>query len=189
MKVKVATSQFKAIKGDFDANLNKAISLVEKASNENVDILLLQELFQDYYFCSTKNDKFFDLAIDFPSHPIFEKLSNICKDKKISLPISFFQKKENKFFNSLVMIDSLGKISEVYNKSHIPEGPGYNEKYYFEKGNTGFEWARLSTLCIMARSADCYIRYLCYICFIDLKNVLCFVPYMGNCIVFSYFLS
>ena len=95
MKVKVATSQFKAIKGDFDANLNKAISLVEKASNENVDILLLQELFQDYYFCSTKNDKFFDLAIDFPSHPMFEKLSNICKDKKISLPISFFQKKEN----------------------------------------------------------------------------------------------
>ena len=51
MKVKVATSQFKAIKGDFDANLNKAISLVEKASNENVDILLLQELFQDHYFC------------------------------------------------------------------------------------------------------------------------------------------
>ena len=88
MKVKVATSQFKALKGDFDANLNKAISLVEKASNENVDILLLQELFQDYYFCSTKNDKFFDLAIDFPSHPMFEKLSNICKDKKISLPIS-----------------------------------------------------------------------------------------------------
>ncbi len=79
MKVKVATSQFKAIKGDFDANLNKAISLVEKASNENVDILLLQELFQDYYFCSTKNDKFFDLAIDFPSNPMFEKLSNICK--------------------------------------------------------------------------------------------------------------
>jgi len=134
MKVKVATSQFKALKGDFDANLNKAISLVEKASNENVDILLLQELFQDHYFCSTKNDKFFDLAIDFPSHPMFEKLSNICKDKKISLPISFFQNKENKFFNSLVMIDSFGKLSEVYNKSHIPEGPGYNEKYYFEKG-------------------------------------------------------
>ena len=68
MKVKVATSQFKALKGDFEANLNKAISLVEKASNENVDILLLQELFQDYYFCSTKNDQFFDLSIDFPSH-------------------------------------------------------------------------------------------------------------------------
>ena len=110
----------------------------EKASKENVDILLLQELFQDHYFCSTKNDKFFDLAIDFPSNPMFEKLSNICREKKISLPISFFQKKENKFFNSLVMIDSLGKISEVYHKSHIPEGPGYNEKYYFEKGNTGF---------------------------------------------------
>ena len=69
---------------------------------------------------------------------MFEKLSNICREKKISLQISFFQKKENKFFNSLVMVDSLGKISEVYNKSHIPEGPGYNEKYYFEKGKTGF---------------------------------------------------
>ena len=68
MKVKVATSQFKALKGDFDANLNKAISLVEKASNENVDILLLQELFQDYYFCSTKNDKFFDYKIIGLSH-------------------------------------------------------------------------------------------------------------------------
>ena len=73
MKVKVATSQFKALKGDFDANLNKAISLVEKASNENVDILLLQELFQDHYFCSTKNDKFFDLAINKRSY-FFERL-------------------------------------------------------------------------------------------------------------------
>ena len=74
MKVKVATSQFKAVKGDFDANLNKALNLVEKASKESVDILLLQELFQDHYFCSTKNDKFFNLAIEFPSNPMFEKL-------------------------------------------------------------------------------------------------------------------
>ena len=81
MKVKVATSQFRAVKGDFDANLNKAINLVEKASKENVDILLLQELFQGYYFCSTKNDKFFNFAIDYPSNPMFEKLSNICKKK------------------------------------------------------------------------------------------------------------
>ena len=97
MRVKVATSQFKAVKGDFDANLNKAISLVEKASKENVDILLLQELFQDHYFCSTKNDKFFNLAIEFPSNPMFEKLSNVCRENKISLPISFFQKKITSF--------------------------------------------------------------------------------------------
>ncbi len=82
MKIKVATSQFKAVKGDFDANLNKALTLVENASKENVDILLLQELFQDYYFCSTKNDKFFNLAIEFPSNPMFEKLSNVCREKK-----------------------------------------------------------------------------------------------------------
>ena len=138
MKIKVATSQFRAVKDDFNANLNKAINIIEKASREKVDILLLQELFQDFYFCSTKNDKFFNLAIEFPSHQMFEKLSNICKEKKISLPISFFQKKNNQYFNSLVMIDSFGKMSEVYHKSHIPEGPGYNEKYYFQKGNTGF---------------------------------------------------
>ncbi len=138
MIIKVATSQFKAIKGDFNANINKAINFIEKAANQNVDILLLQELFQDYYFCSTINDDFFNLAIEFPSHPMFQKFSNICKEKEISLPISFFQKKDNNFFNSLVVIDSSGKISKVYNKSHIPEGPGYNEKYYFEKGKTGF---------------------------------------------------
>ena len=58
MNIKVATSQFSTIKGDFDANLNKAINIIEKASKQQVDILLLQELFQDNYFCSTKNDKF-----------------------------------------------------------------------------------------------------------------------------------
>ena len=139
MNIKIASSQFYTVKGNFDANLNKAFNLIEKACEQKVDILLLQELFQDNYFCSTKNEKFFDLAVDYPTHPMFEKFSNICKDKNISLPISFFEKKEDKFFNSLVMIDSSGKFSEVYNKSHIPEGPGYNEKYYFEKGNTGFK--------------------------------------------------
>ena len=94
MKVKVATSQFKALKGDFDANLNKAISLVEKASNENVDILLLQELFQGYYFCSTKNDKFFNFAIDYPSNPMFEKFSNICREKKSHYQLVFFKRKK-----------------------------------------------------------------------------------------------
>ena len=93
MKLKVATSQFRAVKGAFDANLNKAISLVEKASKENVDILLLQELFQDYYFCSTKNDKFFNLAIEFPSNPMFEKLSNICRKKKFRYQLVFSKKK------------------------------------------------------------------------------------------------
>ena len=81
MNIKVATSQFATIKDDFDSNLNKAIKLIEDAAKKNVDILLLQELFLDNYFCSTKNDKFFNLAIDFPSNPMFEKLSNICKNK------------------------------------------------------------------------------------------------------------
>ena len=124
MNIRVATSQFATIKDNFESNLNKAIKLIEDAAKENVDILLLQELFLDNYFCSTKNDKFFNLAIDFPSNPMFEKLSNICKNKNISLPISFFQQDAGKYFNSLVMIDSNGEYSEVYHKSKSPEGMG-----------------------------------------------------------------
>ena len=136
--IKIATSQFNAIKNDFNANLNKAIYLILSAAKENVDILLLQELFQDFYFCSTQNIKFFEKAISFPKNEMFEKLSNVCKNNNISVPVSFFEKKNDRYFNSLVVIDAKGNFSKIYNKSHIPEGIGYNEKYYFEKGQTGF---------------------------------------------------
>ena len=94
---KVATSQFKAIKGDFDANLNKAISLVEKASKENVDILLLQELFQDYYFCSTKMINFLILQLITHLIQCLKNYLTSVKKKKFHYQLAFFKRKKISF--------------------------------------------------------------------------------------------
>ena len=139
MKIKVTATQFKSIKGDKEANINKALHLANLAVSQKTNIILLQELFQTADFCSTKNSKFFDYAISFPDNKIFETFSNFCKNYETVMPISFFEKHENNYFNSLVVINSKGEISDIYRKSHIPEGPGYNEKFYFTPGNTGFK--------------------------------------------------
>ena len=139
MSVSVAASQFKSIKEKKDLNINKAIHIAQQASKENVNIFLLQELFQTEYFCSTQDTKFFNYAIEFPNDKLFEIFSNFCKKNNMVMPISFFEKKENNFFNSLVVINADGKLSDLYRKSHIPEGPGYNEKFYFKPGDTGFK--------------------------------------------------
>lgn len=139
MKIKIGTSQFSCIKDNAKENINKSLDLASKAASQKVNVFLLQELFQTQYFCSTQNSKFFDLAITFPNSEIFEVFSNFCKHHKIVIPISFFEKYGQNYFNSLVLIDSKGELSDIYRKSHIPDGPGYNEKFYFTPGNTGFK--------------------------------------------------
>ena len=139
MKIKIGTSQFSCIKDNVKENINKSLDLASKAASQKVNVFLLQELFQTQYFCSTQNSKFFDLAITFPNSEIFEVFSNFCKHHKIVIPISFFEKYGQNYFNSLVLIDSKGELSDIYRKSHIPDGPGYNEKFYFTPGNTGFK--------------------------------------------------
>ena len=139
MKIKIGTSQFSCIKDNVKENMNKSLELASKAASQKVNVFLLQELFQTQYFCSTQNSKFFDLAITFPNSEIFEVFSNFCKHHKIVIPISFFEKYGQNYFNSLVLIDSKGELSDIYRKSHIPDGPGYNEKFYFTPGNTGFK--------------------------------------------------
>ncbi len=139
MKIKVGTSQFKSIKGSIQENINKALKLASDAALQNTNIFLLQELFQTDYFCSTQNSNFFELAIDFPNNSLFETFSNFCKENKMVMPISFFEKNGQNYFNSVVLIDSDGKLNDIYRKSHIPDGPGYNEKFYFTPGNTGFK--------------------------------------------------
>jgi N-carbamoylputrescine amidase len=139
MKIKIGTSQFSCIKDNVKENINKSLDLASKAASQKVNVFLLQELFQTQYFCSTQNSKFFDLAITFPNSEIFEVFSNFCKHHKIVIPISFFEKYGQNYFNSLVLIDSKGELSDIYRKSHIPDGPGYNEKFYFTPGDTGFK--------------------------------------------------
>ena len=75
---------------------------------------------------------------EFP-HPIIEKMSALARELSVVLPVSFFERAENAYFNALAIVDADGSVLGYYRKSHIPDGPGYQEKYYFNPGNTGFK--------------------------------------------------
>ena len=135
--IKVAVSQFKSLSNQ-KKNIDKVEYLIKEASREDAQLLLLQELFMSDYFCSTQNPDFFNLSITLEDK-VFLDFSKLCKDYKITIPFSFFEKNNTNYFNSLVIINSDGSISDIYRKSHIPDGPGYNEKFYFSPGDTGFK--------------------------------------------------
>jgi N-carbamoylputrescine amidase len=136
-KVKVAATQF-ACSTDADANVQKAEALVRKAAAEGARIVLLQELFQTPYFCKDQRQELFALAHSVEGHPVIARMSRIAAELGVVLPVSFFERANNAYFNSLMMIDADGKTLGLYRKSHIPDGPGYQEKYYFNPGDTGF---------------------------------------------------
>ena len=136
--VKVAASQMKCT-WDIEKNIEKAENLIARAAKEGAQIFLLQELFSTPYFCSTQDAKFFTLAEPFKDNILIRKFSQVAQTHKIVLPISFFEKENNCFYNSVAVIDSNGDILGKYRKSHIPQNPGYEEKYYFSNGNTGFK--------------------------------------------------
>mgnify|MGYP001290967210 CR=1 FL=1 len=136
--VKVAASQMKCT-WDIQKNIEKAENLIAQAAKEGAQIFLLQELFSTPYFCSSQDARFFNLAEPFKDNILIRKFSEVAKTNKIVLPISFFEKEDNCFYNSVAVIDSNGDILGKYRKSHIPQNPGYEEKYYFSNGNTGFK--------------------------------------------------
>ena len=138
VEIKVACSQMKCT-WDQEENFNKAEKLISNAAAENVNIFLLQELFATPYFCSIQDPKFFRLAQPFENNDLLKKFSKIASKYNIVLPISFFEKDQNSYYNSVAIIDSKGSILGKYRKSHIPQNPGYEEKYYFTPGNSGFK--------------------------------------------------
>lgn len=137
MKIKVAATQM-SISWDLKNNLKKADSIIEKASKAGANIILLQELFATPYFCQTENYDYFDLAENPKTSQFLKHFSEIAKKYHVVLPISFFEKAGNVYFNSLVMFDADGKNLGIYRKSHIPTGQCYEEKFYFAPGDTGF---------------------------------------------------
>ena len=137
-EIKVAATQM-ACSTNTDENIDKAIELVIKASNEGANIILIQELFGNIYFCKDQKDEYFNLAMPFENHPILNSMSKIAKEHKVVLPISYFEKSNKAYFNSVAIINADGQILGNYRKSHIPDGPGYQEKFYFNPGNTGFK--------------------------------------------------
>lgn len=137
-KVKVAATQMTCSK-NMDENVDKAIELIVRASKEGANIVLIQELFENEYFCKDQKDEYFNFAKPFIDHPTLFKMSKVAKEYNVVLPISYFEKANKAYFNSVAIIDANGEILGNYRKSHIPDGPGYQEKFYFSPGDTGFK--------------------------------------------------
>lgn len=138
MKVSVAAVQF-AMVDDERVNIEKAKKLVREAADDGANIILLPELFSTPYFCKVKKANYFALARPFDYNPVLDEFSKLASELQVVLPISFFEKADDKYYNSLVVFDADGLSLGLYRKCHIPQGPGYEENYYFEKGNLGFK--------------------------------------------------
>jgi len=137
MAVTFAATQF-ACSGNAAENLDRAERLVRDAAGRGAQVILLQELFETPYFCKDHLASHFELARPVPGNPVLERFQALARELDVVLPYSFFERANNAYFNSLAMIDADGFMLGVYRKSHIPEGPGYHEKYYFSPGDTGF---------------------------------------------------
>jgi N-carbamoylputrescine amidase len=124
---------------DMDANIASTIVLIRAAAAKGAQVILPSELFQGHYFCTSQQEHWFKTAYPWQTHPCVTALQPVAKDLGVVIPVSIFEKAQNCYFNSLVMIDADGSLMGVYRKSHIPDGPGYQEKYYFRPGDTGFK--------------------------------------------------
>lgn len=136
--VKVAALQA-AFGTDTAANIKTITELVRKAAKEGAQIILPPELFENIYFCTYEKDEYFDLAKPAEGHPTIAHFQKLAAELGVVIPVSFFERHNQNYYNSLAMVDGDGKVLGVYRKSHIPDGPGYEEKYYFTPGDTGFK--------------------------------------------------
>ena len=124
---------------DMKANLDKVEALGCDAAAQNAQIILPPELFQGIYFPTRQDPKWFETAYAVGEHPCVRALQTLAGKLSVVIPISFFEKDGPRFYNSVAIADADGEILGVYRKSHIPDGPGYQEKYYFRPGDTGFK--------------------------------------------------
>jgi N-carbamoylputrescine amidase len=121
-----------------EENIATAYRLVKQAAAKGARIILVQELFSGHYFCQEQNSEHFSRAHALNDDPAVRALSALAKELGVVIPISFFEKAGQVFYNTVAIADADGAILGIYRKSHIPDGPGYNEKYYFRSGDTGF---------------------------------------------------
>lgn len=117
----------------------EAEDLVRQAAGQGAQIILLPELFEGPYFCKTQEEEHFAKAAPWQSHPVVKRFAPLAEELGVVLPLSLFEREGPHTYNSLVMVDADGTPMGVYRKTHIPDGPGYQEKYYFRPGNTGFK--------------------------------------------------
>ncbi len=120
------------------ANLERAEQLIRRAAAQGANIILIQELFETPYFCQDQLPDFFALARPVEDNEGIAKFQSLARELGVVLPFSFFERDNQAYFNSVAMIDAGGEMLGVYRKTHIPDGVGYQEKYYFNPGDTGF---------------------------------------------------
>lgn len=121
-----------------EINVARVEGLIREAAGRGAEIILTPELFEGPYFPQTEDERAFDLAEPLDSHPTLGRMQALADELGVVLPISLFERAGQVYYNSVVTIDADGKQLGVYRKSHIPDGPGYEEKFYFRPGDTGF---------------------------------------------------
>ena len=136
--VRVAATQC-AFKTDLETNVARVEALVREAAAQGAQVILPSELFEGLYFCREEKDAFFDWARPAEGHPTILRFQKLAKELGVVIPVSFFERDGQAHYNSLAMVDADGSVLGLYRKSHIPDGPGYEEKFYFRPGNTGFK--------------------------------------------------
>ncbi|HEY4343367.1 MAG TPA: N-carbamoylputrescine amidase [Parvibaculum sp.] len=134
----VAATQM-ACGADRDENIVRAEKLVTRAAEQGAQFILIQELFETPYFCKDTAPDFLHLALPIDENPAVRRMRELARRFGVVLPVSVYERANNALFNTLVMIDTDGEVLGLYRKSHIPDGPGYGEKYYFSPGDTGFQ--------------------------------------------------
>jgi N-carbamoylputrescine amidase len=122
-----------------DENVAAVTELVREAAGKGAKLILPPELFEGHYFCRTHDEAHFARALPVGEHPVVRAMQKLAAELAVYIPTSFFEAEGHHHYNSLAMIDDQGAVMGVYRKSHIPDGPGYSEKFYFRPGNTGFK--------------------------------------------------
>jgi len=127
-----------ALSDDPATNIKRVSDLVREAAGKGADVILPSELFEGHYFCKTQDEKNFARAHAWKSDPGVIAMAKLAGELGVVIPVSIFEKAGPAYYNSVVMADADGSLLGVYRKSHIPDGPGYQEKFYFRPGDTGF---------------------------------------------------
>jgi N-carbamoylputrescine amidase len=137
-KIKVAALQLE-LGADTPTNIAAVTELVREAAGKGATVVLPPELFEGPYFCRVEDEELFATAMPTEQHPSVLAMQALARELGIWIPTSFFERDGPHHYNSLAMVNPDGAIAGLYRKSHIPDGPGYEEKFYFRPGNTGFK--------------------------------------------------
>ena len=127
-----------AMSPDVAANIATAERLVRAAARDGANVILIPELFEGHYFCKDQHADEFQRARPIDGHPTITHFARVARELNVVLPLSIFERANNAYFNTVVVVDADGATLGLYRKSHIPDGPGYSEKFYFSPGDTGF---------------------------------------------------